>query len=142
MKKNFAEIAAAILNSASTCAPCNRARCRRKWDAGLPSFPADAKGVATRELSGKVLNAIAKSYPWLIGGAADLSTSTKTALKFEFRRQFRAGRICRPYINFGIREHAMGAVLNGLALGTACALSARAFSSSPIICGRRCGSRR
>ncbi len=87
-----------------------------QWDAGLPSFPADAKGVATRESSGKVLNAIAKSYPWLIGGAADLSTSTKTALKFESAGNFEPGEYAGRNINFGIREHAMGAVLNGLAL--------------------------
>ena len=87
-----------------------------QWNADLPSFPADAKGVATRESSGKVLNAIAKSYPWLIGGAADLSTSTKTALKFESAGNFEPGEYAGRNINFGIREHAMGAVLNGLAL--------------------------
>jgi transketolase len=87
-----------------------------QWDADLPSFQADAKGVATRESSGAVLNAIAKNYPWLIGGAADLSTSTKTALKFESAGNFEPGEYAGRNLNFGIREHAMGAVLNGLAL--------------------------
>jgi len=87
-----------------------------QWDADLPSFQADAKGVATRESSGAVLNAIAKNYPWLIGGAADLSTSTKTALNFESAGNFEPGEYAGRNLNFGIREHAMGAVLNGLAL--------------------------
>ncbi|OGB91265.1 MAG: transketolase [candidate division NC10 bacterium RBG_16_65_8] len=86
------------------------------WDTGLPAFPADAKGVAGREASGKVLNAIAKNVPWLIGGSADLAPSTKTRLTFEgagdFSAEDRAGR----NLHFGIREHAMGAILNGLSL--------------------------
>jgi transketolase len=87
-----------------------------QWDADLPSFPADGKGVATRESSGEVLNAIARNYPWLVGGAADLATSTKTTLKFESAGNFEPGQYAGRNLNFGIREHAMGAVLNGLAL--------------------------
>ena len=60
------------------------------WDADLPSFPPDAKGIATRESSGKVLNAVAKRVPWLIGGAADLAPSTKTNLTFEEAGSFEA----------------------------------------------------
>jgi transketolase len=86
------------------------------WDKNLPSFPADAKGVATRESSGKVLNAIAQNVPWLIGGSADLDTSTKTYLKFEGAGDFRAGSYGGRNIHFGVREHGMGAILNGLAL--------------------------
>jgi transketolase len=86
------------------------------WDADLPVFPADAKGLASRDASAKVLNAIAPHYPWLIGGAADLAPSTKTLLTFADVGNFEAhsygGRNC----HFGIREHAMGAVVNGLAL--------------------------
>ncbi|MGN6650234.1 transketolase [Trinickia sp.] len=86
------------------------------WDTGLPSFEADAKGEATRASSGEVLNAIAPRVPWLLGGAADLAPSTKTLLKFEgagsFSSDDRAGR----NLHFGVREHAMGAVANGLAL--------------------------
>jgi transketolase len=84
------------------------------WDSDIPTFPADAKGVASRESSGKVLNAIAKHVPWLIGGAADLAPSTKTLVKDggDFERGHYDGR----NFHFGIREHAMGAILNGMAL--------------------------
>jgi transketolase len=84
------------------------------WADGIPTFPADAKGLATRESSGKVLNAIAKNYPWLIGGAADLAPSTKTNLKDagDLEPDSPAGR----NMHFGVREHAMGSILNGIAL--------------------------
>ena len=87
-----------------------------QWDSELPSFPADAKGLATRDSSGKVLNAIAAHYPWLIGGAADLSPSTKTRLVFEGAGDLEADSPGGRNMHFGIREHAMGAVLNGIAL--------------------------
>jgi transketolase len=86
------------------------------WDADLPTFPADAKGLATRESGGKAINAIAKHYPWMIGGAADLSPSTKTNLTFEDAGSFEAEKYGGRNLHFGIREHAMGAVVNGLAL--------------------------
>jgi transketolase len=86
------------------------------WDASLPAFAADAKGLATRDSSGKVLNAIASHYPWLIGGAADLAPSTKTHLAFEGAGDLEAGKPGGRNMHFGIREHAMGAILNGLAL--------------------------
>jgi transketolase len=86
------------------------------WDAGIPVFPADAKGMATRESSGKVLNAIAQRYPWLIGGSADLAPSTKTRLTFGDAGDLEAGTPGGRNLHFGIREHAMGAILNGLAL--------------------------
>jgi transketolase len=86
------------------------------WDTDLPSFPADAKGLATRESSGQALNAIAARCPWLVGGAADLAPSTKTRLVFEGADDFEAGRYDGRNFHFGIREHAMGAILNGLAL--------------------------
>jgi transketolase len=86
------------------------------WDKDLPVFPADPKGVASRESSGQVLNAVAKNVPWLIGGAADLSPSTKTRFTFDgagdFNEENRLGR----NFHFGIREHAMGSILNGLSL--------------------------
>lgn len=87
------------------------------WDKNLPSFPTDAKGVATRESSGKVLNAFAQNIPWLIGGAADLATSNKTTLKFDGAGgDFKAGNYGGRNFHFGVREHAMGAALNGMAL--------------------------
>jgi transketolase len=86
------------------------------WDRGLPTFPTDPKGLATRDSSGKVLNAIAPLYPWLIGGAADLSPSTKTRLTFAEAGDVEAGHFGARNLHFGIREHAMGAILNGLCL--------------------------
>ena len=86
------------------------------WDKDIPTFPADAKGIASRDSSGKVLNAIAKNYPWLIGGSADLSPSTKTRLTFEGAGEISAESYGGRNIHFGVREHAMGAILNGLAL--------------------------
>ncbi|MGB9075168.1 MAG: transketolase [Terriglobales bacterium] len=86
------------------------------WDRDLPSFPADAKGMATRESSSKVLNAIAKNHPWLMGGSADLYPSTKTRLGFDGTGDFEAGHYNGRNFHFGIREHAMGAIVNGMAL--------------------------
>jgi transketolase len=85
------------------------------WDKNLSAFPADAKGVATRESSGKVLNAVAQNVPWLIGGSADLGNSNKTALKFQGAGDFKPGSWGGRNIHFGVREHAMGAALNGMA---------------------------
>ncbi len=98
------------------------------WDADLPSFAADDKGLASRESSAKVLNAVAARYPWLIGGAADLTPSTKTGLTFEAAGEFQAGHYGGRNLHFGIREHAMGAILNGLALS-----KIRAFGSTFLI---------
>jgi transketolase len=86
------------------------------WDKNLPTFPADPKGVASRESSGKVLNAVAQNVPWLIGGAADLATSNKTDLKFEGAGVFKPGNYGGRNFHFGVREHAMGAALNGMAI--------------------------
>ena len=86
------------------------------WDKALPIFPADAKGLAGRDASAKVLNAVAPTLPWLMGGSADLAPSTKTRLTFEGAGDFEAGSYAGRNFHFGIREHAMGAVLNGLSL--------------------------
>jgi transketolase len=98
------------------------------WDAELPSFPPDAKGLASRDSSGKVMNAIARRHPWLIGGAADLAPSTKTHLAFEGAGDLEADDPGGRNLHFGIREHAMGAVVNGLALS-----KIRAFGASFLI---------
>ena len=84
------------------------------WDAALPQFPPDAKGMATREASGKVLNALAAKLPWLIGGAADLAPSTKTKFDDKFGGNLSASSPGGRTMHFGIREHAMGAIINGL----------------------------
>ena len=86
------------------------------WDKNLPTFPADAKGLATRDSSGKVLNMIAQNVPWLIGGSADLATSDRTRLKFEGAGDFQAGSYGGRNLHFGVREHGMGAALNGMAV--------------------------
>jgi transketolase len=86
------------------------------WDADLPEFPADAKGMAGREASGKVLNAIAQKVPWLIGGSADLAPSTKTLLTFEGAGHFQANNYAGRNFHFGVREHAMGSIVNGMSL--------------------------
>ncbi|AGK56925.1 transketolase [Hyphomicrobium denitrificans 1NES1] len=95
------------------------------WDANLPSFAADPKGLATRDSSSKVQNAIARHCPSLIGGSADLSPSTKTRLTIEAAGDFEAGKYGGRNLHFGIREHAMGTILNGLALS-----NIRAYGSS------------
>jgi transketolase len=86
------------------------------WEKNLPVFPADAKGLATRESSAKVLNALAQNVPWLIGGSADLAPSTKTRLTFDGAGDFEAGSYGGRNFHFGIREHAMCSILNGLSL--------------------------
>ena len=86
------------------------------WDKDLPVFPADPKGVASRESSSKVLNAIAKNCPWLIGGSADLYPSTKTRLTFDGAGDFEAGQYKGRNLHFGIREHVMGTIVNGMSL--------------------------
>jgi transketolase len=101
---------------------------RDDWDADLPSFPADSKGIASRDSSAKVLNAVAQRIPWLLGGAADLAPSTKTRLTFEAAGDFAAEKYGGRNMHFGIREHAMGAIVNGLALS-----KIRAYGSTFLI---------
>ncbi|MEX5214562.1 MAG: transketolase [Nitrospiraceae bacterium] len=98
------------------------------WDKALPVFPADAKGMASRDSSGKVLNAIGKHVPWLIGGSADLAPSTKTRLTLDGAGDFKAESYQGRNFHFGIREHAMSAVLNGLSLS-----KVRPYGSSFLI---------
>ena len=86
------------------------------WDKDLPVFPTDPKGVAGRDASAKVLNALAKNVPWLIGGSADLAPSTKTRLTFDGAGDFTAHSYDGRNFHFGIREHAMGSILNGMSL--------------------------
>ncbi|MDR0344612.1 MAG: transketolase, partial [Nocardiopsaceae bacterium] len=85
------------------------------WDSGLPAFPPDPKGLPSRESSGQVLNVLARNVPWLLGGAADLYPSTKTRLTFEGAGDFEAGSYTARNFHFGIREHAMCAMTNGMA---------------------------
>ena len=85
------------------------------WDSGLPEFPADEKGMATRSSSGKTLNAIAPNLPWLLGGSADLAPSTNTLLNGDEAGHFSAENYAGRNFHFGIREHGMAAIINGMA---------------------------
>jgi transketolase len=97
------------------------------WDRDLPAFPADPKGIAGRDASGKVLNVLARNIPWLIGGSADLGTSNKTTLKFDGAGDFEPGNYAGKNLHFGIREHAMMASVNGLSLSKLRAFGATFF---------------
>ena len=108
-KKQYPELAEELLLIQKAELPAG-------WDADIPSFPADAKGVATRSASGKVLNAVAKHIPWMLGGSADLAPSNNTHLGFEGAGSFLPDNHGGRNLHFGIREHGMGAALNGMAL--------------------------
>ena len=98
------------------------------WDASLPVFPADPKGLASRESSGQVLNVLARNVPWLMGGAADLAPSTKTRLTFDDAGDFEAGSYHGRNFHFGIRKHAMCAMADGMSL-----VKVRPFASTFLI---------
>jgi transketolase len=97
------------------------------WDRGLPVFPADPKGIAGRDASGKVLNVLAQNIPWLLGGSADLGSSNKTLLTFDGAGDFEPGSYGGRNLHFGIREHAMAAAVNGLSLSKLRAFGATFF---------------
>jgi transketolase len=86
------------------------------WDKDLPTFNADPKGMGTRESSGKVLNKLAQNIPWMVGGSADLAKSNKTQLTFEGAGDFFPGEYAGRNVHFGVREHGMGASVNGMTL--------------------------
>jgi len=97
------------------------------WDRDLPVFPADSKGVAGRDASGKALNVLAQNIPWFLGGSADLGPSNKTTLTYESAGDFEAGSPAGKNLHFGIREHAMAATVNGLSLSKLRAFGATFF---------------
>jgi transketolase len=86
------------------------------WDRNLPVFPADSKGIAGRDASSKVLNVLAQNIPWFLGGSADLGPSNRTLLTYEGAGHFQADAPTGKNLHYGIREHAMGAIVNGLSL--------------------------
>jgi transketolase len=98
------------------------------WDRNLPVFSPDANGIAGREASGKVLNVLAQNIPWILGGSADLGPSNKTTLTFAGAGDFQADSPSGKNLHFGIREHAMAAIVNGLSLS-----KIRAFGASFFI---------
>jgi len=97
------------------------------WDRNLPVFPADAKGIAGRDASGKVLNALAQNIPWFLGGSADLGPSNRTLLTYKGAGDFEADNPTGKNLHFGIREHAMAAIVNGLSLSKLRAFGATFF---------------
>jgi transketolase len=97
------------------------------WDRNLPVFAADAKGIAGRDASGKVLNVLAQNIPWFLGGSADLGPSNKTTLTYDGAGSFQAATPSGKNLHFGIREHAMAAIVNGLSLSKVRAFGATFF---------------
>jgi transketolase len=114
--KQFAEYQKKSPDLAEQLTRIQRRELPEGWDKDLPTFAPDPKGMGSRDSSGKVLNALAKNVPWLIGGAADLAPSTKTRLTFEGAGDFEAGSYGGRNFHFGIREHAMASIMNGLSV--------------------------
>ncbi|HYI74529.1 MAG TPA: transketolase, partial [Gaiellaceae bacterium] len=112
----FAEYRSALPELADEIERMQRRALPDGWEAAIPSFPADANGIASRDSSGQVLNAVAEKVPWLVGGAADLSPSTKTRLTFEEAGDFSPEDHAGRNLHFGVREFASAAIANGLAL--------------------------
>jgi transketolase len=128
--KMFAEYSKKYPELAERLHEMQRRELPEGWDKNLPTFPADAKGIATRESSGKVLNVLAQNIPWMIGGSADLATSNKTTLKFEGAGDFQAGQYAGRNLHFGVREHVMGASVNGMVVSGLRAFGATFFNFS------------
>ncbi len=114
--KKFAEYKEKYPALADHCYKMHQRQLPEEWAKNLPTFAADPKGLAGREVSGKVLNSIAQNVPWFLGGSADLTPSTKTRLTFDGAGDFTAENSGGRNLHFGIRENAMGAILNGLSL--------------------------
>ncbi len=112
----FERYRAAYPDLADACERMQRRDLPEGWDRDIPVFPADPKGIASRDSSAQVLNAIAPRLPWLLGGAADLAPSTKTRLTFADAGDFEAGDHGGRNFHFGIREHAMGSICNGMSV--------------------------
>jgi len=123
----FASYRAAFPELASEIDQMQRRELPAGWDRNLPVFPADAKGIAGRDASGKVLNVLAQNIPWFLGGSADLGPSNKTTLTYEGAGSFQAGNPGGKNLHFGIREHAMAALVNGLSLSKLRAFGATFF---------------
>ena len=115
-EKKFAEYSKQFPDLAAELKDIQGRRLPDGWDKNLPTFPADAKGVASRESSGKVLNALAQNIPWLIGGSADLAKSNKVELKMPGAGDFQANSYGGRNFHFGVREHAMAAAATGMAM--------------------------
>jgi transketolase len=120
----FADYRARFPELATEIGQMQRRELPAGWDRNLPSFPPDAKGIAGRDASGQVLNVLAQNVPWLLGGSADLGPSNRTLLKFASARDFEAETPGGRNLHFGIREHSMAAIVNGLSLSKLLAFGA------------------
>jgi transketolase len=114
--KKFAEYKKAYPKEAEQLEQIFNIKLPAGWEKSLPVFPVDDKGMASRDSSGKVLNALAKTIPWMVGGSADLAKSNKSKLTFDGAGEFQPATPAGRNVNFGVREHAMGAICNGMAL--------------------------
>jgi transketolase len=114
--RRFGEYASKFPEMAAEIEQMQKRELPAGWDRNLPTFPADAQGLAGRDASGKVLNVLAQNIPWLLGGSADLGPSNKTTLTYEGAGTFQAATPDGKNLHFGIREHSMGAIVNGLSL--------------------------
>jgi transketolase len=126
--KNFADYAKKYPDLAQQLEQMQHRELPSGWDKNLPTFPADAKGIATRESSGKVLNVLAQNIPWLIGGSADLAKSNKVTLTVEGAGDFQSFSYGGRNLHFGVREHAMGAAVSGMVLSNLRAFGATFFN--------------
>ncbi len=126
-EKLFASYRAQFPQLATEIDQMQRRELPEGWDRNLPSFSADPKGIAGRDASGEVLNVLAQNIPWFLGGSADLAPSNKTTLKFEGAGDFEAATPGGRNLHFGIREHAMAAIVNGLSLSKLRAFGATFF---------------
>ena len=126
--KLFADYRAQFPDLATEIDQMQRRELPAGWDRNLPSFPADPKGIAGRDASGQVLNVLAQNIPWFLGGSADLGPSNKTTLKLNGAGDFGAGTPSGRNLHFGVREHAMAAIVNGLSLS-----KLRAFGATFVI---------
>ena len=119
-RKQFPELAAEVESMQKRDLPAG-------WDRNLPVFAADAKGIAGRDASGKTLNVLAQNIPWFLGGSADLGPSNKTLFTYPGAKDFQADTPEGKNLHFGIREHAMAAIVNGLNLSKIRAFGATFF---------------
>ena len=115
-KKQFAAYKTAYPELATQIEQMQRRELPAGWDRNLPAFPADSKGIAGRDASSKVLNVLAQNIPWFLGGSADLGPSNRTQLTYEGAGDFQADTPTGKNLHFGVREHSMGAIVNGLSL--------------------------
>ncbi|HEY6339518.1 MAG TPA: transketolase [Candidatus Sulfotelmatobacter sp.] len=127
-EKTFADCAKQYPDLVERLGQMQRRELPSGWDRNLPTYPADPKGMATRESSGKVLNALAQNIPWLMGGSADLAKSNKVNLTFEGAGDFQSFNYAGRNLHFGVREHAMGAAVSGMVLSKLRAFGATFFN--------------